>query len=137
MTTTPEGIYTGTLQKHYTRTTSSGKPYVEVDFLLDSSKVILKWKGFFSTDKSKALAMRTLKFLGMQGDNPEVLLKPDALKVGLKAELVVKHNDYQGQTYEQIQFVQAIGDNARWLAGKKAIADKPEAESFKDALNNW
>lgn len=147
---TPEGVYIGKLVRYETRMSSSGKPYVEVEFSLHGLNEApgvytqvkagsLFWRGFFSTEKGKALSIRTLKFLGMKGEDASVLTQSGALKLGQEAELVVKHELFGGKTSAKIAFVQPVGENDRWLAARKARTEQPNesANAFKDALNKW
>lgn len=81
----------------------TGSPFIMVSFPVkneDGTERFLAWRGYF-TEKTTERTIESLRFMGFEGDDLTNLVGLDTLEV----DLVVEDEEYEGKTYERVQFI--------------------------------
>lgn len=126
----PDGKYRGRARSAPATLIESGKGTpglsVEIDFTTqDGAQTSLTWTGWLS-DGPFDRTIESLRYMGWEGDNLENVTGLDKNEV----ELVIENEEYEGNVYPRIQFINRIGG----ALGAKMTADK--AKTFAAAMRN-
>lgn len=122
----PEGRYKARGRSWGFGKTSTGIEQMGIMFGFsdpDGAERTLTWYGFFNTEENGKRALKVMRICGWDENDADVL-NPKGLDKN-EVEIVVKHEEYNGETQARIAFVNAIG-----------VALKPLPEDDKAKLAN-
>lgn len=117
----PEGIYRAKTLTAALGETKSGKEQMAIDFgLVDgpSAGQRITWYGGFMSDKAVEYTVKALRACGWKGDDLSAVGE-----LAEEVEIVVQHEDYEGQMRAKVKYVNPLGGAAR----NAMAADKAKA----------
>ncbi|HAM59861.1 MAG TPA: hypothetical protein DCQ64_32395 [Candidatus Rokubacteria bacterium] len=85
----------------------------------EGNERFIVWRGYF-TEKTTDRTIESLRYMGFEGDDLSNLVGLDKNQV----ELVIEDEEYEGKTYERVQFINKAGGalTKQPLVGEKASA---------------
>lgn len=108
--------------------TKSGAPQVTIDFECEDGKV-RTWRGSLNQGKAQDITFKALDACGFSGGDPLELaggLDTGLIPLGHEVDLTIGNEEYQGKTYEKVQWVNRIGGQGF----KNAISKEDAVKKF-------
>lgn len=109
--------------------TKNGAPQVTVDFLCEDGKT-RTWRGSLNEGKAREITFKALDNLGFKGSDPTDLVggvETNLLDLDRQVDLTIGNEEWQGKTYEKVQWINRVGGSSF----KKALSKEDAIKAFK------